>query len=266
MKLKNKVAIVTGAARGIGKATALMLCKEGAKLVLSDILDLEDTRREILSSGGDIVSVNCDVTNSDAVSNLIQTTLNSFKRINILVNVAGVTTVSPVEKIEEKDWDLVMNVNAKGTFLTCRAVLPYMLKKKSGKIVNVSSDAGKTGYGGLAHYSASKFAIIGFTQALAREVGKHNINVNAVCPGIVYTPMWEKVAQSEYAKLIFPVIEKKAGLSAAEIVRAACEEANALGRCQSPEDLASMIVFLVSDEARNITGQSINVDSGQEFH
>jgi len=266
MRLENKVTIVTGAGRGIGKATALMLSKEGAKVVLSDILDLKDTEREIVSSGGDVISVKCDVTNSNAVSDLIQTTLNSLGEIDILVNIAGVITLCPVEKMEEEDWDLVMNVNAKGTFLTCRAVLPHMMEKRGGKIVNVSSIAGKTGWGTIAHYSASKFAVIGFTQALAKEVGKYNINVNAVCPGIIYTPMWKGIAESEYAHLIYPIIEKEPGLSPPEIARAACKEKTALGRCQSPEDIASTIIFLVSDEAKNITGQAINVDSGLEFH
>jgi meso-butanediol dehydrogenase/(S,S)-butanediol dehydrogenase/diacetyl reductase len=266
MSLESKIAIVTGAARGIGRATAILLAGEGVKTVLSDILSLEDTINDIVSAGGEAIGEKCDVSENSDVENLIKTARDRYGKIDILVNVAGVTTVCPVHKMDEKDWDFVMGVNAKGVFLTNRAVIPYMMKQKSGKIVNVSSDAGKVGYGGLAHYSASKFAIIGFTQSLAKEMGEYNVNVNVVCPGMVYTPMWEKVARSEYANLIFPSIGKQKRLNTKEIFLTGCEEANVFGRPQSPEDIAHMIVFLVSDKADNITGQAINVDSGQVFH
>jgi meso-butanediol dehydrogenase/(S,S)-butanediol dehydrogenase/diacetyl reductase len=266
MSLESKIAIVTGAARGIGRATAILLSGEGIKTVLSDVLSLEEIVSDIVSDGGEAIGVKCDVSDNRDVENLIKNVIDRYGRIDILVNVAGVTTVCPVHKIDEKDWDFVMGVNVKGVFLTNRAVIPHMMKQKSGKIVNVSSAAGKVGYGGLAHYSASKFAVIGFTQALAKEMGEYNVNVNVVCPGMVYTPMWEKVAKSEYANLIFPSIGKQKGLDTKEIFLTGCKDANVFGRPQSPEDIAHMILFLVSDRANNITGQAINVDSGQVFH
>jgi meso-butanediol dehydrogenase/(S,S)-butanediol dehydrogenase/diacetyl reductase len=266
MSLETKIAIVTGAARGIGKATAMLLAEGGINVVVSDILSLEKTVDDIKSTGVDVFDVKCDVSNSKDVENLLQKVIGTYGKIDILINVAGVTTVCPVHQLDEKDWDFVMNVNAKGVFLTNKAVIPYMMKQKSGKIVNVSSDAGKIGYGGLAHYSASKFAVIGFSQALAKEMGEYNINVNVVCPGMVYTPMWEKVAKSKYAKLIFPSIGKQRGLSIKDIFLAGCKDASIFGRPQSPEDIAHMIVYLVSEKANNITGQAINVDSGQVLH
>jgi len=266
MELSNKVAIVTGAAGGIGKGVALTLSKAGAKLVVSDILDLSEVSEEISSVGGDVASVKCDVTNSAAVSNLIQTALDSFGTVDILVNVAGAITLSLVENLDEKEWDLVMDVCAKGTFLTCKAVLPEMIRKKSGKIVNFSSIAGRIGYAAVAHYSASKFAVIGFSQALAQEVGKYNINVNSVCPGIVFTPMEERIYQSKHVNLLYPtIIDKLKGLSPYEMVKAVAKEANSQGRMQLPEDIADAVLFLVSDESKRITGQALNVDSGQVF-
>jgi len=266
VSLKSKTAIVTGAARGIGRATALLLAEEGIRVVASDILDVKHTVDEIQAKGVETFGMKCDITQRVQVEDLASEVARKFGSIDILANVAGVTTVSPVDELEEKDWDLVMNVNAKGVFLSNQAVIPYMKKQKSGKIVNVSSAAGKMGYAGLAHYSASKFAIIGFSQALAKEMGAYDVNVNVVCPGMVYTPMWEKVAASKNAKLIFPSIGKQKKASIKEIFLTGCKDASIFGRPQSPEDIANTIVFLVSEKADNITGQAINVDSGQVFN
>ena len=266
MKTKKKTAIVTGAARGIGKATAILLAEEGLSVVAADILDTAETLNEIKSRGAETFGMKCDITKSKQIDDLVKEVYRRFGSIDILVNVAGVTTVSPVDELEEKDWDFVMDVNAKGVFLSNKAVISYMKKQKSGKIVNVSSAAGKMGYAGLAHYSASKFAIIGFSQALAREMGVYDVNVNVVCPGMVYTPMWEKVAASKNAKLIFPSIGEQKNATIKEIFLTGCKDASIFGRPQSPEDIANTIVFLVSEKADNITGQAINVDSGQVFN
>ena len=158
-----------------------------------------------------------------------------------------------------------MGINAKGTYLMNRAVIPSMMRRKHGKIVNVASIAGKTGYGALSVYCASKFAVIGFTQALSKEMGAYNINVNAVCPGNIHTAMWDQIAESDYAGLIYPSAGEKK-LSGKDFIEAICKNSNPLGRPQSSEDIAAMIVFLVSDEAKNITGQAINIDAGQEVH
>lgn len=266
MNVGSKVAIVTGAESGIGRAVAISFSNSGMKTVFSDISPLEKTVNDILLSGGDVIGVKCDVSKETDVKNLIKVTIDKYGRIDILVNSAGIATAYPVHKITEEEWDSVMDVNAKGVFLTNKAVIPYMMKQKSGKIVNISSDAGKVGYAGLAHYSSSKFAVIGFSQSLAKEMGKYKVNVNVVCPGMVYTPLWEKLAKSKYVKLIFPSIVMQKHLSAREKFELGCKEANIFGESQSIEDIVCMIQFLVSDNAKNITGQAINVDSGAVFH
>jgi meso-butanediol dehydrogenase/(S,S)-butanediol dehydrogenase/diacetyl reductase len=265
MKLSGKVAIVTGASRGIGQSAAVKLSQEGSSVVLSDIQDTEETREIIVSKGGQAISVKCNVAESDEVHKLVLETEKKYGKIDILVNCAGVITISPVHKLSESEWDRIMGINAKGTFITNKAVIPSMMKRKYGKIVNVSSIAGKTGYGALSVYCASKFAVIGFTQALSKEMGAYNINVNAVCPGNIHTAMWDQIAGSDYVGLIYPSVgeKKPKGKDLVEII---CKTSNPLGRTQSQEDIAAMIVFLVSDEAKNITGQAINVDAGQEVH
>jgi meso-butanediol dehydrogenase/(S,S)-butanediol dehydrogenase/diacetyl reductase len=271
VKLENKTAIVTGAGRGIGRAIATTLAKEGADIVLVDVERLQSVSSqyqdsylrghqaalklvdEIRLMGHRAMAVNTDVTKGAEVARMVEQALKEFGKIDILVNNAGVVTNANVVDLSEDQWDLVMNVNAKGVFLCCKAVAPHMIRNRSGKIVNISSESGKTGEKGLAHYCASKFAVIGFTQSLALELAPYNITVNAVCPGMVYTKMWEYLTKVEDAKT--PSEEKFAQ---------DVKQLMPLGRPQTPEDIANAVLFLCTSD--NITGESINVTGGHEMH
>ena len=271
MRLKNKTAIVTRAGRGIGRAIAVTLAKEGASIVAVDVECLpsrssqyQDSAlkgyqaamklvEEIRAMGSRAIAVNADVTKSNEVASMVEKVLKEFGRIDILVNNAGIVSYANLVDLTEEQWNLVMNVNAKGVFLCCKAVAPHMIANRSGKIVNISSESGKTGEKGLAHYCASKFAVIGFTQSVALELAPYNINVNAVCPGMVYTKMWEYLAKTEDAKK--PSEEKFEQLA---------KQLMPLGRPQTPEDIANAVLFLCI--SHNITGESINVTGGHEMH
>jgi len=260
LKLAGKVAIVSGAGGKIGRAIVLALAKEGANIVVCDVAYEQalETAEAAKAFGGVVLAVKVDVTKSDEVNRMVERTLEDFGRIDVLVNNAGIIKVSKVVDMKEEDWDLVFAVNVKGTFLCSKAVAPQMMKQRSGKIINVSSGAGRQGRGiGMAHYSASKFAVIGFTQCLALELSPYNVNVNAVCPGIVDTPMWRTHLAPAFAKLW--------GVTVEEAFQRSVKERIPLGRPQTPEDIGNLIVFLASNEAENITGQSINVDGGQHF-
>ena len=259
-KLAGKVAIVTGAGGKIGRAIVLALEKESADVVTCDMVyeQAAKTSEAVRVLGGRALALKVDVTKAKEVDQMVDSSLKKFGKIDILVNNAGVNRIAKVVDMKEEDWDAVFAVNAKGTFLCSKAVAPYMMKQKSGKIVNISSGAGKQGRSiGMAHYSASKFAVIGFTQCLALELAPYNINVNAVCPGIVDTPMWSEVVAPAYAKLW--------GVSVEEAFQRNVKQRIPLGRPQTPEDIGNIVVFLASNESDNITGQSINVDGGQHF-
>ncbi len=259
MELKDTVAIVTGGARGIGRAVALSLAQEGANIVVADLgqraeiaADMAVTAREVEQAGSEALMVNVDVRDASQVADMVSKTLERFGRIDILVNNAGVVGVAPVAAMEEAEWDRVLETNLKGTFLCSKAVVPHMTERKSGRIINMSSQAGKRGYGFMSHYCSSKFGIIGFTQALAHETGPSNVTVNAVCPGEVDTAMWQQT--------LSPALAAASGTTPKE----AWDEWNRtqvpLGRPQTAEDIGQAVVFLC--KADNITGESINVTGG----
>jgi len=193
-----------------------------------------------------------DVTNKSQVSQVVETVVSCHKRVDVLVNNAGVSTMAPVVDLTEEEWDFNMNVNAKGVFLCSQAVLPVMMSSSRGKIVNIASMAAKMGAPFLAHYSASKFAVLGFTQALAREVAHYNINVNAVCPGFVATSMQDREV----------VWEAKLRGITPDMVREDYIRQTPLGRLCQPEDVAKVVLFLASSEADFMTGQAVNVTGG----
>ena len=266
MRLKGKVAIVTGAARGLGKSVTLALAREGADVALADLAaEMTNVVGEIESLGRRGVALKCDVSKWDDVQNVVTKTNEVFGRIDILVNNAGVSHVALIEEISQEDFDRLMNINAKGAFLFCKAVIPHMKQQRYGKIVNVASAAGLVGIGALTSYSMSKFAVVGLVQALAKEVGEYNINVNAICPGIVFTDMWVYTAQQPGVKYFFPG-KKKPDLTPEKIVDEIAKQTMALGRPQTVEDIANAVVFLCSEEAKNITGQSLSVDGGYIYH
>jgi NAD(P)-dependent dehydrogenase (short-subunit alcohol dehydrogenase family) len=260
MEFENKVVLVTGAAGSIGKGIAEKYLENGAKVFITDLNDdvLNDIKKEMKEKGYECESKAADVTNPDQVKAVVENTLSAFGgEIDVLVNVAGIMKQAPVDEIEEKDWDLMFDVNCKGTFFFVREVVPLMKKKNSGSIVNFSSKSGKTGSALLTHYSAAKAAIIGFTQALAYELAGNNINVNCICPGITEdTGVWD-TASSGYIKNL--------GLSREEVVKNFTSKVP-LKRLAKISDIVEVTYFMSSKGAGYMTGQAINVDGGREMH
>ena len=262
MDLTGHVAIVTGGATGIGRAIGIKMAEVGADIVVSDIdADAcQSTAAEIAALGVRSAGTPADVTDPEAVSRMVSDTVARFGKIDVLVNNAGVAGAPgwfDHAVSREEDWSFTFGVNVKGMAIVTEAVLPHMKSARFGKIVNLASIAGRQGRPSLPHYSATKAAVINYTQSLANELGRDNINVNAVCPGLLWTPMWEQVG-ARYA-LNNPDYE---GLSAREVYDRMVQDIMPLGRGQTPEDIGDAIVFLVSEDARNITGQSLNVDGG----
>ncbi len=252
--LKGKAVIVTGGARGIGGSIVEGFIREGANVVVGDILF--DTARELAEklteSGARVIAVRTDVASKSDVDNLVATAIKEFGKIDIVVNAAGIVQDIWLADIDEADWDRVLEVNAKSVYLVIKAAMPHMVAARYGKIVNISSRSGKEGQAGLSHYAASKFAIIGFTHAIAKELAQHDINVNAVCPGILRTDMWEKLLDARSART---------GISREEVWSRMLETIP-LKRPQVPEDITNVVLFLSSDVSRNITGESISVNGG----
>jgi 3-oxoacyl-[acyl-carrier protein] reductase len=247
MRLKDKVAIVTGAARGLGRTFSIALAKEGAKVMAIDIADLEGTVREIESLGGMAKGFLADVSIEEDSLKIAEETLKSFGRIDILVNNAAIIyglLRKPFYEIDPKEWDEVMMVNVKGPWLCTRAVFPYMKQQGKGKIINLSSETFFTGSHGFVHYVASKGGVVGLTRALAIELGPYNININAVAPGFTDTEASRSIADvTQY-----------------DISR------TPLNRLQQPKDLVGAVIFLASEESDFITGQTLLVNGGRVMH
>lgn len=269
--LKGKVAIVTGSGSelGIGQAIARRLVSEGAHVVLCDLQPpnspdqpgegtyLHALVQEFEAAGGRALALYADVTKDDQIQALVDEAKETFSRIDILVNNAGAFPgASPVEATDEASWDITMDVSAKGAFLCSKAVIPDLKEVEGGRIINISSIAGKTGFPTYGPYNAAKGALILLTQTVAREVGEFGITVNAVCPGNVDTLMGRREME---------LLAEEHGVSLEEAKGMLGAEA-ALGRMATPEDIANVVAFLCSDQASFITGQAINVCGGIEFH
>jgi len=252
---KNKNVFITGAVGGIGKAISIAFAKEGAKIALTDLDEkgLKESFKELQSKKTVIKTYLLDVTKEKMVKEVVSKVLEDFPCIDILVNNAGVSTMNWFWELTEKEWDFNMNVNVKGVWLVTKHIVPYMIKRKKGKIVNIASMAAKMGAPLLAHYSASKFAVVGFTQSIAKALAPYRINVNSVCPGFVKTSMQEREIVWE-AKL--------RNIEEPEKVRKEYIEQTPLGRLCCPEDVAKTVLFLSSENADFITGQSLNVTGG----
>ncbi|MBB3931161.1 NAD(P)-dependent dehydrogenase (short-subunit alcohol dehydrogenase family) [Kaistia hirudinis] len=255
MELESKVAVVTGAGRGIGAGIATVLAKHGADLVLTDreTSGAEETAELIRKTGRKVVVLQHDVTSWESTRSIAEASIAAFGKVDILVTNAGVSKSVPFAELTAEEWDRVNDVNAKGVFLSCRAFVPHMIERKYGKIVNISSMVGKEAIPFFAHYCASKFAVIGLTESMAKELAPHNINVNAVCPGVVRTPLWDPLLEQ--------LSENK------KISREEAWEEFVGGipfkRPQTPEDIGEAVAFLASDRARNITASAANVSGGQ---
>lgn len=242
MRLAREVAIITGAARGIGKAITLALVKEGASVVLSDVNEeVHQVAEEIRQSGGQATSIVGDVTKQADCEAMVDLALKTFNKLDILVNNAGITKDNLLMRMSEADWDAVLDINLKGTFLCTKAAIKPMMKQRSGKIVNIASVIGQIGNTGQANYSASKGGVIAFTKTMAKELGSRNIRVNAIAPGFIESKMTEVLSEEARNRLLSLI---------------------PLGTLGKPEYVANAVVFLVSDEACYLTGQVINVDGG----
>jgi NAD(P)-dependent dehydrogenase (short-subunit alcohol dehydrogenase family) len=255
MRLQDKIAIVTGAAEGIGKAIAKALLDEGAKVVLSDINEplLSETVEEL---GENACAVKADVTEWDDVTNMVKETLDRFGRVDILVNNAGVVRKGWVKDLPEEVWDEVITTNLKGTFLCSKAVLPAMVDQQYGRIITISSIAGKQGESAGSAYCSSKFGQIGFTQALALEVARDNITVNAICPGPIPTTLGEYGIRED-AKLRGQEPDK---------FRQWFLDRTPFGIQGTPEQVAKMTVFVASDDCDFTTGSAFNCNGGIIMH
>ena len=243
MELKGKVALVTGGAQGIGKAVALMLARHGADVVVADV-NLEkaaETAKEVEATGRGAMAVNVDVTRLSDVENMVESAIGRFGRIDILINNAGIARDKLILRMTEEDWDAVLDVNLKGTFNCTKAVIKHMSKQRSGKIVNIASVVGEMGNAGQANYSASKAGVIGLTKTIAREFAQRGINVNAIAPGYIQTPMTDVLPDKakEELKRMIP-----------------------MERLGQPEDVAYAVLFLVSEGSSYVTGQVLNVNGG----
>lgn len=243
MRLKDKVALVTGAAQGIGRAIALLFAQEGAKVGVADLnlAGAEEVGREIMALPGQALAIGGNVAKAEDAEGMVQSVLDKFGRLDILVNNAGITRDQVLLRMKEEDWDLVLAVNLKGAFHLTKAALRTFLKQKGGKIVNIASVTGQMGNAGQANYAASKAGLIGFTKSVAREYASRNIQVNAVAPGFIDTPMSQAIPAKERDFLIKQIPMERLG---------------------KPEDVAQAVLFLASSAADYITGQVLNVNGG----
>ncbi|MBP2653796.1 MAG: fabG 4 [Firmicutes bacterium] len=244
MHLDDKVAIITGASRGIGRATAIVLAKAGAKVVVNysgNQAAADEVVALIKENGGEAVAFQADISSAEAVDALIKFTIATYSRIDILVNNAGITRDNLLMLMKEQDWDAVINTNLKGVFNCTKAVSRIMIKQKSGKVINMASVVGVTGNAGQSNYAAAKAGVIGFTKSMAKELASRGINVNAIAPGYIATDMTDKLSDQVKTDLAGNI---------------------PLSRLGTPEDVANAVLFLASDAAKYITGQVINVDGG----
>ena len=265
MRLAEKVALVTGAGAGIGRAIVLALAREGADLLIADIrLDqAEAVAKEVRGLGRKATVLQVDVTDQTRVEQAIADGLRQFGRIDILVNNAGVTPGLglPFTRQVEADWDKVFDVNLKPVFFSCKAIAPHFMERRYGKIVNIASIAGPMSSQTMPSYSVSKMGVVTFTRIVAKDLAAYNVNVNAVCPGLLWTDMWKHIG--EVIRGTNPAYE---GLTPRQMFDKRVQEWIPLRREQTPEDIGEAVVFLVSEAARNITGQTLVVDGGAYMH
>jgi meso-butanediol dehydrogenase/(S,S)-butanediol dehydrogenase/diacetyl reductase len=257
-RLSQRVAIVTGGGRGIGRGIVLRMAEAGADIAIADVdvRSAEETANEVASLGREVIVCQVDVTDPQSVQRGFDQILARFCGIDILVNNAGVVQDHMGSEVTGDDFDRCYMVNLRGIWNVSSAVISHFRERGGGKIVNIASIAGRRGDNGLAPYSASKAGAISLTQSMAFSLGPHGINVNAVCPGLLWTPMWEKLEGMFRRDTDPDVVGERAAFDA--YIQANCP----LRREQTPEDIGHAVVFLVSDEARNITGQALNVDGG----
>jgi len=269
MILKDKVAVITGGGGGIGEGICLSMARAGAHVVVSDKQKemAEKVAVKVRKEGQKAIVLQVDVRKAEECQRLIDETLSEMGRLDILVCAAGVLSLNEniygpitLESISIDDWNLTIDVNLKGVFLCNRAVMPHFKEQKQGKIINVSSIAGRSGSDSMPHYSASKAGVIVLTQAVALQLARYNVNVNTICPGFIWTSMWESTAN-----ILSHCYREFRNMSTNEIFKVLVNRMIMMRRPQYSEDIGKTAVFLASDEAKEITGQVINVDGGAFF-
>lgn len=243
MRLAGKVAIVTGSARGLGKAIAVRLAKEGAKVVVTDLNEdgCKEVAKEIQAIDGEAMAVKCDVTSRESVLNLAKAVISEYGKIDILVNNAGITRDASLKKMTDEQWDAVINTNLKSVFICTQEVSKYMVEQKSGRVISISSLAGVAGNFGQTNYSAAKAGIIGMTKTWAQELGKRNVTANAIAPGFMNTEMTKTIPEDIVKQMLAAI---------------------PVGRMGEPEEIAAAVVYLASDEAGFVNGVTLNINGG----
>jgi meso-butanediol dehydrogenase/(S,S)-butanediol dehydrogenase/diacetyl reductase len=271
MALQGKVALVTGGGRGIGRGIGLALARAGADVAIAEVDTIasaaqqygsaavagvavaRETAKEIEALGRRSLVIQADVTKKADTERMVGETVAKLGRLDVLVCNAGVVSMSPIAEMSEEAWDLTMSVNVKGVFLSCKAAVAELVKRK-GSIINIASVAGKNGFAGMSHYCASKFAVVGFTSSLAKELAPSGVRVNAICPGILRTQMWEYLAE----------VMRQGNESKEDAWNRFVKGMIPLARPQTPNDIGELAVYLAG--AENVTGQAMNVDGGIELH
>ena len=262
MDLTGRTAMVTGGASGIGRGISLVLAGQGAGIVVADLnpQGAEAVAAEVAELGRESMSIALDVTEPSSIDAVTEAVMGRFSKIDILVNNAGVAGASGWDERQRAnidDWDYTYQVNLRGVALMSDAVVPHMMERRSGKIINIASIAGRQGSPTITHYNASKAGVISLTQGLATRLAPYNINVNAICPGLLWTPLWERLAARNRSG-----DEQLSDLTERQVFEKRVAESTPLGREQTPEDIGKLAAFLASEDACNITGQAINVDGG----
>ncbi|MGX6441978.1 3-oxoacyl-[acyl-carrier-protein] reductase [Neobacillus sp. K501] len=244
MTLEGKVALVTGASRGIGREIALELARQGANVVVNyagSEAKANEVAEEIKMLGKEAFAIKCDVSNNEEVSAMVKETIERFGKLDILVNNAGITKDNLLMRMKEEEWDDVININLKGVFLCTKAVTRQMMKQRVGRIINIASIVGVSGNPGQANYVAAKAGVIGLTKTTAKELASRNITVNAIAPGFITTDMTDKLTEELKTEMLKQI---------------------PLARLGEPKDIAKMTAFLASDDASYITGQTLHIDGG----
>ena len=265
MRLQGKVAVVTGGGAGIGRGIVLCMAKEGADIAIPDIQEgnAQAVVKEVQAMGRKAVAMRCDVTKAADVQAALDRVRKEMGRIDVLVNNAGMASAPgmPFTNNSEEDWDKTYAVNLKSVFLMCKAIAPYFIERKSGRIINIASIAGPLAAMTMPPYSVAKGGVITFTRVIAKELAPHGITVNAICPGVLWTAFWENLAK--YIADTNPAFK---GMTPRQVFDKRVADIIPMKREQTPEDIGRAAVFLASEDARNITGQALNVDGGSVMH
>ena len=265
MRLQGKVAVITGGGSGIGEGIVMCMAREGADIAIPDIQEgnAEFVAREVQKLGRKAIGMRCDVTRTADVQAALDRVRKELGQIDILVNNAGMASAPgmPFTNNSEEDWDRTYAVNLKSVFLTCKAIAPYFIERKAGRIINIASIAGPLAALTMPPYSVAKGGVITFTRVIAKELAPHGVTVNAICPGVLWTAFWQGLAK--YIGDTNPAFK---GMTPREVFDKRVTDIIPMRREQTPEDIGWAAVFLASEHARNITGQALNVDGGSVMH